>query len=35
MFDDEFDDFEDEYIGFNPFKAQKSLYTLPELTATQ
>lgn len=36
MFDDEFDDFENEYIGgLNPFKAQKSLYTLPELTATQ
>lgn len=35
MFDDEFEDFENEYVGFNPFKAQKSLYTLPELTSTQ
>ncbi|WDE16921.1 hypothetical protein KMZ14_05080 [Acinetobacter schindleri] len=35
MFDDEFEDFEDEFGGHNPFKAQKSLYTLPELTNMQ
>lgn len=32
MFDDEF---ENEYLGFKPFKAQKSLYSLPALTASQ
>ena len=35
MFDDEFENFDDEFGGFNPFKAQKSLYTLPELTSMQ
>jgi len=34
MFDDDFD-FEDEYGGFNPFRAQKELITLPVLTASQ
>lgn len=34
MFDDDFD-FEDEYEGFNPFRAQKELLKLPELTETQ
>ena len=32
MFDD---DFEDEYEGFNPYRAQKELITLPELSKTQ
>ncbi|WP_314338384.1 hypothetical protein [Acinetobacter guillouiae] len=32
---DEYDDFEDDFLGLNPFKAQKSLYTLPELSDTQ
>mgnify|MGYP001584824781 FL=1 len=34
MFDDDFD-FDDEFEGFNPFRAQKELMTLPELTETQ
>ena len=29
------DDFDDEFEGFNPFRAQKELMTLPELTADQ
>ena len=29
------DDFDDEFEGFNPFRAQKELMTLPKLTETQ
>lgn len=29
------DDFDDEFEGFNPFRAQKELMTLSELTADQ